>query len=73
MTTLAIRDLPEMKELDSKAMSDTSGGIRYLLPWLPVRRIVVPQNNVNFGSGNSFAGITTGVNNGNISGNTFNF
>lgn len=64
MTLLNIRDLPQMKELDKKAMSSTTGGYHLLLPIFRYRPIAPKTNNVNFGTGNSFVGNTAGVNEG---------
>ena len=73
MNTVTIRDLPQMKELDKQTMADTSGGYLWFVPRIRLLPYVAPRNNVNFGSNNSLAGINVGVNEGSISGNTFNF
>lgn len=70
MTTLTIRDLPQMKELDKTAMSATHGGFWLALPYYRLPRPKV--NNVDFGSGNSFVGNTAGVNEGSQSVGTIN-
>ena len=76
MSTLTISDLSLDKELDAKAMTAVTGGYslakmhRRHKPrrWAPRRpRPVVrnvQKNTVNFGTANSFIGITSGVNNG---------
>jgi len=73
MNTVTIRDLPQMKELDKQTMADTSGGYLWYVPRIRLLPRIVRQNNVNFGTGNNLAGINVGVNEGSISGNTFNF
>ena len=72
MKTLTISDLSSSKELDAKAMAGVTGGRSLYRPRRPSRwarrprKVVknVQTNNVNFGTENSFIGITSGVNNG---------
>ena len=75
MKTLNLSDLSLSKELDAKAMAAVTGGYGqrkmhgHYKPsrWARRPRKVVKNvqtNNVNFGSLNSFIGITSGVNNG---------
>ena len=76
MSTLTISDLSLDKELDARAMTAVTGGYgkgkmlgrhkpRRWAPRRP-RPVVknVQKNNIDFGTANSFIGITSGVNNG---------
>ena len=74
MRTLTISDLSLDKELDARAMTAVTGGYgkgkmlgrHKPRRWAPRRPVVrnVQKNNINFGTENSFIGITSGVNNG---------